>query len=75
MLKLSKDGLDRYLARISEAQSDPSINGWEMNFLADMLEKFVDQGDKLSLSDKQWNRLDSILVKTAPLDEVQLPIR
>lgn len=68
MAKLSDDGVARYNQRITDALNDPSINGWEMEFLSDMMEKFIKQGDKMSLTQKQWHRLESVLQKTEPID-------
>jgi hypothetical protein len=68
MMKLTEDGVERFLLRISNALNDSAINGFEMEFLSDMIERFLEQRDKVNLSQKQWTMLETVLQKTEPMD-------
>ena len=61
-LKLTPDGVQGYIDRIQGAWASDHLHGWEMDFLRDIEERFI-TGKYISLSDKQWNRLNIILEK------------
>jgi len=61
-LKLTPEGVQSYIDRIQAAWGSDYVTGWEMDFLSDMEEQFMTQ-KYISLSDKQWNRLNIILEK------------
>jgi hypothetical protein len=65
---LSQSGVSRYIERILDTLNDPSLNGWEMEYLDDIIGKFLKQDVSITLSQKQWYHLERILQKRDPID-------
>lgn len=61
-LKLTPEGIQRYIERIEAAWESDYVNGWEMSFLNDIQERLI-SNEHPRLSEKQWNRLNIILEK------------
>ena len=63
---LTKEGVDRYMLRINNALDSSFLNGWEMEFLSDMMDRFLEHGEKIQLTQNQWHKLESVLEKNEP---------
>jgi hypothetical protein len=58
---LTKEGVGRYVNRISDALNGSYMNGFEERFLIDMLDKFNSCSINTRLSSKQWAFIERIL--------------
>ena len=61
-MKFTTEGKEKYLSRIEEAIICDFLNGWEMSFLEDIHDRIY-KSNPATLTDKQWNRLETILEK------------
>lgn len=61
-MKFTEEGKQRYLSRIEDALNCDYLNGWELEFLANIHSKILNSTPAF-LSQNQWHRLEEVFQK------------